>query len=110
MLVTEKLNIGAKTEYTFGNTAGANEKPAQEVKGNDKEAELILSDSAKQSKAKQSGEADEIDIWDEKYNYTPQEAQEMISAANERILSNASESVLAQANQDANRVAELLSA
>lgn len=107
MLVTEKLNIGAqaKTGYVSGNPAGANEKSAAGARGNDKEAELILSGSAKQS-----GEIDESKLWDEEYNYTPQEAEGMISAANEKILTNASESVLAQANQDANKVAELLTA
>lgn len=111
MFVTDKLNIGAQTKsnYVTGNVAQLNEKVA-EGKSGDKEAELILSDSAKQKAATLSEETGTQDIWREEYNYTPQEAQEQVRAANERILSYASESVLAQANQDANKVAELLSA
>lgn len=112
MFVTDKLNIGAQTKsnYVTGNAAQLNEKVATEGKNSNKEAELILSDSAKQKVATFSEATETQDIWREEYNYTPQEAQEQVRVANERILSYASESVLAQANQDANKVAELLSA
>lgn len=111
MLVTERFNIGAqvKAGYAAGNTAAADGKPAEEEKEYGKEAELILSDNAKQKQSVQEDAAG-ADIWGVEYNYTPQEAAEVIRAANETILGNASEAVLAQANQDAGTVAELLSA
>lgn len=112
MFVTDKLNIGAQTKpnYVTGNAVQLNEKVAADGKSGDKEAELILSESAKQKAAILSEETETQDIWREEYNYTPQEAQDQVRVANERILNYASESVLAQANQDANKVAELLSA
>lgn len=111
MFVTDKLNIGANANSGYVvNSTQSNKKGMTEEKNSSKEAELLLSENARQKTAMLSGDTQIQDIWSEEYNFTPQEAYEQVRISNERILNRASDAVLAQANQDVNRVTELLSA
>ncbi len=111
MIVTNKLNTGTTVKPDYkSETIATSEAVVAEAREESKEAELILSDSARQKSNAYAEGVYDTAIVEEVSQYTPQDALEMIRTANERILDHASEAVLAQANQDAREVTELLSA
>ena len=103
MLVTNHMEVSKKPEQNY-TTALSKEEPGTKVQERttaqaaDKEVEVSISDVNVALENVLASQSDILDV---------DKADDMIRAANRRILENANDSVLAQANQSSDVVKEL---
>lgn len=115
MLVTNHMEVNKQPEQNYAATL-SKEEPGRKVQEQttaqaaDKEIEVAISDTTSKSSVLSEEELNvalENVLASQSNILDVDKADDMIRAANRRILENANDSVLAQANQTAQMVAEL---